>query len=286
LQNIGLHFTIAKGFYYAAKTVSELGGSTFQFFSRNPRGSSVKIYDEKDLERFQEFRKAEQFGPIMAHAPYTVNLASSDKNICLFSREVVEADIRRMSAIGAEYFNLHPGNHVGNGSEEGIAQIILGLNQCLAGDFSAAVLLETMSGKGSEIGYRFEQLRQIIDGLRCGEKVGVCMDLCHMFSSGYDIVNEFDDVLCSFDKIIGLERLKAVHLNDSRYGLGFKKDSHAPIGEGHIGLDSVVRIMNHPRIKDLPFFLETPLDDEGHKQEISMLKVALSENVGQAYQGS
>ncbi|MFT3950975.1 MAG: deoxyribonuclease IV [Oscillospiraceae bacterium] len=279
MQNIGLHFTIAKGFSYAAKTVSELGGNTFQFFSRNPRGSRIKIYDENDLACFQEFRKTHQFGPIMAHAPYTINLASLDKNICTFSREVVETDIRRMSAIGAEYFNLHPGNHMGNGAEEGIAQIIRGLNQCLDGDVRITVLLETMSGKGSEVGYRFEQLCQIMDGLKYGEKVGVCMDLCHMFSSGYDIVHELDDVLCSFDKIIGLEKLKAIHLNDSKHELGSKKDSHAPIGEGYIGLDSVVRIMNHPCIKDLPFFLETPLDDEGHKREISMLKKALSRNV-------
>lgn len=276
MQNIGLHFTIAKGFYYAAKTVCDLGGGTFQFFSRNPRGSSVKVYDEKDLARFQEFKKTHQFGPIMAHAPYTINLANPDKNISQFSRDVVKTDIMRMAKIGVEYFNLHPGNHMGRGIEEGIEQIISGLNYSLSEDYDITVLLETMSGKGSEIGYRFEHLRQIIDGLRSTARVGICMDLCHMFSAGYDIRDQLDDVLFKFDNIIGLERLKAIHLNDSKNEFNSRKDNHAPIGEGYIGLDSMIHIMNHPHMKDLPFYLETPLDDEGHKKEINMLKEALS----------
>ncbi|MFT4144789.1 MAG: deoxyribonuclease IV [Mobilitalea sp.] len=275
MQNIGVHFTIAKGFTYAAKTVYELGGSTFQFFSRNPRGSKAKVYLEKDIEQFQKLRKEYRLGPIMAHAPYTINLASTNESLRMFSRDVVKDDIIRMEDLGIEYYNLHPGNHLGEGKAEGISQIIIGLNEAITEDQGITVLLETMSGKGSEIGSCFEQLRQIIDGIVYDSKVGVCMDLCHMFSSGYDIVNHLDDVLYEFDKIIGIKRLKAVHLNDSKNGFNSRKDNHAPIGEGQIGLEATLRIMRHPQLCKLPFYLETPLDDEGHKQEILMLKCNL-----------
>lgn len=276
MQNIGLHFTIARGFFYAAKTVSDLGGSTFQFFSRNPRGSKAKVYSQKDIDRFRNFTEENKFGPVMAHAPYTINLASNNENIQLFSREVVKNDIARMDRIGIKYYNLHPGNHMGRGTEEGINTAIACLNQVITKNSGMTILLETMSGKGSEIGYRFEHLRQIIDGAARGSEIGICMDLCHVFSSGYDIVNHFDNVLFEFDQIIGLEKLKAVHLNDSKYIFKSRKDGHVPIGRGHIGLDSIVNIMNHSSIRQLPFYLETPLDNEGHRQEINMLKNALA----------
>ncbi len=272
LQNIGVHFTIAKGFTYAVKTVYELGGTTFQFFSRNPRGSKAKVYLEKDIEQFQRLRKEYGVGPIMAHAPYTINLASPNESLRNFSREVVNDDIIRMDALGIEYYNLHPGNYLGEDKSEGIKQIIEGLNEAITKDQGITVLLETMSGKGSEIGSRFEELRQIIDGIAFNSKVGICMDLCHMFSSGYDIVNHLEDVLNEFDQIIGINRLKGVHLNDSKNVFNSKKDNHAPIGEGHIGLEATLRIMEHPYLCSLPFYLETPLEDEGHRQEIHMLK--------------
>lgn len=272
LHNIGVHFTIAKGFTYAAKTIYELGGTTFQFFSRNPRGSKAKVYLDKDITQFQRLREEYKLGPIMAHAPYTINLASPNESLRSFSREVVNDDIIRMDALGIEYYNLHPGNYLGEDKSEGIKQIIVGLNEAITKDQGITVLLETMSGKGSEIGSRFEELRQIIDGIVFNSKVGVCMDLCHMFSSGYDIVHHLVDVMNEFDQVIGINRLKGVHLNDSKNGFNSKKDNHAPIGEGHIGLKATLQLMEHPQLCNLPFYLETPLEDEGHRQEIQMLK--------------
>ncbi len=277
MYKIGVHFTIAKGFTYAIETVFGLGGNTFQFFSRNPRGSSVKVYDEKDIEKFRRFREEHRFGPLMAHAPYTINMAGVNEDILSFSREAVKDDMIRMEKLGIEYYNLHPGNHMGAGEEAGIVRIAEGLNRAIDGNQRLTVLLETMSGKGSEIGWRFEQLRNIMDRVECGSKIGVCMDLCHMFSSGYDIVNETERVFREFDGIIGLEKLKAVHLNDSANPFGSRKDNHAPIGEGRMGKEATVKIMGHPAVRRLPFYLETPLDDEGHRLEIAMLRKELAQ---------
>lgn len=269
---IGPHISIAKGYAKAAKTAVEIGANTFQFFSRNPRGGNAKEFDTKDIADFQKIRKENNFGPLLAHAPYTMNLAAAKDDVYEFGRKVIKEDIERMDSLGIEYICFHPGSHVGGGIDAGIDKIIAALNEALTGNENITVLLETMSGKGTEIGFEFEQIKRIIDGVEHNEKLGVCLDTCHIFSAGYDIVNNLDEVLNQFDEIIGLDRLKTIHLNDSMMGFGEKKDRHSVIGEGKIGLDAIINFMTHPKIKDLPFFLETPLEDEGHKREIKMLR--------------
>lgn len=269
---IGPHISIAKGYAKAAKTAVEIGANTFQFFSRNPRGGNAKEFDTKDIANFQKIRKENNFGPLLAHAPYTMNLAAAKDDVYEFGRKVIKEDIERMDSLGIEYICFHPGSHVGGGIDAGIDKIIAALNEALTGNENITVLLETMSGKGTEIGFEFEQIKRIIDGVEHNEKLGVCLDTCHIFSAGYDIVNNLDEVLNQFDEIIGLDRLKTIHLNDSMMGFGEKKDRHSVIGEGKIGLDAIINFMTHPKIKDLPFFLETPLEDEGHKREIKMLR--------------
>lgn len=269
---IGVHFTIAKGFTYAAKTVLAMGGDTFQFFCRNPRGSKIKQYDDKDLESFHQIRKVSGMGPVMAHAPYTINLASDKADIRRFSCDAVTEDIIRMDRVGIEYLNLHPGSYVSSDLTSGIRRISDNLNQAIDHSSKIMVLLETMSGKGTEIGYRFEQLKAVMEQIEAKDRVGVCMDLCHVFASGYDIVNHFDLVLKEFDECIGLEHLKAVHLNDSVYGLGERKDRHLPVGEGKIGMKATLNILNHKSMRLLPFYLETPLDDSGHQNEINTIR--------------
>ncbi|WP_195940524.1 deoxyribonuclease IV [Romboutsia sp. 1001713B170131_170501_G6] len=269
---IGPHISIAKGYAKAAKTAVEIGANTFQFFSRNPRGGNAKEFDAKDIANFQKIRKENNFGPLLAHAPYTMNLAAAKDDVYEFGRKVIKEDIERMDSLGIEYICFHPGSHVGGGIDVGIDKIIAALNEALTGNENITVLLETMSGKGTEIGFEFEQIKRIIDGVEHNEKLGVCLDTCHIFSAGYDIVNNLDEVLNQFDEIIGLDRLKTIHLNDSMMGFGEKKDRHSVIGEGKIGLDAIINFMTHPKIKDLPFFLETPLEDEGHKKEIKMLR--------------
>ncbi|MDU1539926.1 MAG: deoxyribonuclease IV [Paeniclostridium sordellii] len=269
---IGPHISIAKGFSKAAQSAVDMGANTFQFFSRNPRGGNAKAFDEKDIMKFQEIRKDNNFGPLLAHAPYTMNLAGVKEEVYEFGRKVIKEDIERMDSLGIEFMCFHPGSHVGSGVEVGIDKIASALNEAITGKENITVLLETMSGKGSEIGFTFEQIREIIDKVEHDEKIGVCLDTCHIFSAGYDIVNDLDSVIDKFDKIIGLERLKAVHLNDSMMPFESKKDRHACIGEGEIGLDAIIRFITHPKLKHLPFYLETPLEDEGHKREILMIK--------------
>lgn len=269
---IGPHISISKGFAKAAETAVNIGANTFQFFSRNPRGGNAKEFDAKDIEKFQKIRKENNFGVLLAHAPYTMNLGGAKDDVYEFGRRVIKEDIERMDSLGIEYLCFHPGSHVGGGIEFGIERIANALNEAIKGDENITVLLETMSGKGTEIGYDFNHIRQIMDKVIHKEKLGVCLDTCHIFSAGYDIVNDLDNVLEEFDKIIGLDKLKAVHLNDSMMPFGNKKDRHSIIGEGEIGLDAILRFMTHPKIEHLPFFLETPLEDEGHKEEIKMLK--------------
>lgn len=269
---IGPHISIAKGFSKAAQSAVDMGANTFQFFSRNPRGGNAKAFDEKDIMKFQEIRKDNKFGPLLAHAPYTMNLAGVKEEVYEFGRKVIKEDIERMDSLGIEFMCFHPGSHVGSGVEVGIDKIASALNEAITGKENITVLLETMSGKGSEIGFTFEQIREIIDKVEHDEKIGVCLDTCHIFSAGYDIVNDLDSVIDKFDKIIGLEKLKAVHLNDSMMPFESKKDRHACIGEGEIGLDAIIRFITHPKLKHLPFYLETPLEDEGHKREILMIK--------------
>lgn len=273
---IGPHISIAKGFAKAAETAVDIGANTFQFFSRNPRGGNAKAFDEKDINKFQQIRKDNDFGPLLAHAPYTMNLGGSKDEVYEFARMVIKEDIQRMNSLGIEYMCFHPGSHVGGGIDFGIERIIDGLNAGIKGDEDLTILLETMSGKGTEIGFDFNQLKRIIDGVEHNKKIGVCLDTCHVFSAGYDIVNNLDGVLEEFDKIVGIDRLKTIHLNDSLMPFGDKKDRHAVIGEGKIGLEAILNFMEHPSIKGLPFFLETPLEDEGHKKEIKMLKDILT----------
>lgn len=274
---IGPHISISKGFAKAAKTAVDIGANTFQFFSRNPRGGNAKAFDSKDIEKFQSIRKEYNFGPLLAHAPYTMNLGGAKDDVYEFGRKVIKEDIERMDYLGIEYMCFHPGSHVGGGMEFGIQRIVDALNETLTGEENITILLETMSGKGTEIGFTFEQIKQIIDGVKYNEKLGVCLDTCHIFSAGYDIVNDLDGVLEKFDNTIGLDRLKAVHLNDSMMPFGAKKDRHEVIGEGEIGLNAIINFMSHPKLNKLPFFLETPLEDEGHKNEIAMIKEVLSD---------
>ena len=269
---IGPHISIAKGYGKAAEVAVQIGANTFQFFSRNPRGGNAKAFDEKDTAKFQKIRQDYNFGPLLAHAPYTMNLAAAKDDVYEFGKKVIKEDIERMDYLGIEYMCFHPGSHVGSGEEVGIDKIANALNEAIKGDEKITILLETMSGKGTEIGFKFEQIKKIIDKVTHNEKLGVCLDTCHIFSAGYDIVNELDKVLDEFDSIIGLEKLKAVHLNDSMMPFGDKKDRHEVIGEGKIGLDAIMDFMTNPRLSHLPFFLETPLEDEGHKREIKMIK--------------
>ena len=269
---IGAHVSIAKGFKKAAQISVDIGANTFQFFSRNPRGGNAKEFNEKDMAAFQKIREENNFGKLLAHAPYTMNLAAANEDTYEFAKIVIREDVKRMDSIGVEYICFHPGSHVGGGVEEGTRKIIEGLNQAITGDENITVLLETMSGKGTEIGRSFEEIRAIIDGVEHKERMGVCMDTCHIFSAGYDIVNDLDGVLDEFDRVIGLDRLKTIHLNDSMMPFGKNKDRHAGIGEGEIGMKALLEVVNHPKLRDIPFFLETPYDDEGHGREIAMLK--------------
>jgi deoxyribonuclease-4 len=273
---IGPHISISKGFAKAAQTAVDIGANTFQFFSRNPRGGSSKEFNDKDIQKFQEIREKNNFGPLLAHAPYTMNLAGTKEEVYEFGRIVIKEDIKRMDSIGVEYMCFHPGSHVGGGVDFGIERIVNALNEAITGEENITILLETMAGKGTEIGINFEEIKRIIDRVEHKERIGVCLDTCHIFSAGYDIVNNLEAVLDEFDSIIGLDKLKAVHLNDSMMPFGSKKDRHACIGEGEIGLDAIINFVSNPRLKHLPFFLETPLEEEGHKKEIAMIKDILN----------
>lgn len=273
---IGAHVSVARGYAAAAKETIEMGGTTFQFFSRNPRGSSIRKRDEKDVRQFQALRKEFGFGPICAHAPYTMNLAAREEKVYEFGRTVIREDVKRMDELGIEYLCVHPGSHVGSGVDEGIRRITQALNEAVTGREGITVLLETMSGKGTEVGYTFEHLRKIIDGLDKKEKFGICFDLCHTFSAGYDIVDHLQAVLAEFDAILSLDRLKAVHLNDSMMPFGDKKDRHSPLGEGMIGLDAILNFIRCPHVAGRIFITETPLDMAGHKKEIGMIRGKLT----------
>lgn len=269
---LGCHLSSSKGFLALGKTALRIGANTFQFFTRNPRGSKAKTLDLADAQALRELMAEHGFGKIIAHAPYTLNACSADAHVREFALETMEDDLIRMEALPGNFYNFHPGSHVGQGAERGIILIADTLNQILQPEQSTTVLLETMAGKGSEIGRRFEELREILDRVELGDKMGVCMDICHVFDAGYDIVDDLDGVLTQFDRVIGLERLCAVHLADSRNPLGSAKDRHAPIGEGQIGLDAFRRIVRHPVLSKLPMCLETPHDEEGHAREIELLR--------------
>lgn len=271
---IGNHTTSSKGYTAMAKQMIANGGNTFAFFTRNPRGGSAKAINEQDVQKFLTLVKEHHFGKIVAHAPYTMNACAAREELRDFARETFRDDLRRMEYTPGNYYNFHPGSHVGQGAETGIRKIAEILNDVLTDDQSTTVLLETMSGKGSEVGRNFQEIRSILDRVDHKEKMGVCLDTCHVWDGGYDIVHDLDGVLNEFDQIIGLSRLKAIHLNDSLNDLGSHKDRHARIGEGRIGLEALVNVIHHPALEGIPFILETPNDDEGWKREIALLREA------------
>ena len=269
---IGCHLSASKGYKAMGKQAIELGANTFAFFTRNPRGGSAKDIVEKDVEAFIEIAKENSFGKLVAHAPYTMNACAEKENIRQLAFEMLADDLRRMEYTPGNYYNFHPGSHVGQGAEKGIEMIAEVLNTVLKPEQTTIVLLETMAGKGSEVGRNFEELREIIDRVELKDKLGVCFDTCHVWDGGYDIVNNLDGVMNEFDKVIGLDKLKAVHINDSMNDIGSHKDRHQKIGEGHIGLEAMKRIINHPALKDKPFILETPNDETGYAKEIALLR--------------
>ncbi|MBO5064609.1 MAG: deoxyribonuclease IV [Clostridia bacterium] len=269
---IGCHLSSSAGFLAMGKEATRIDADTFQFFTRNPRGGSAKPLNIKDIEAFEEYRKENGIVYPLAHAPYTLNACSKDEGLREFAKNTMADDISRLEYIDGAMYNFHPGSHVGQGEEAGIQYIADMLNCVLKPEQKTLVLLETMAGKGTEIGKSFTQLRSIIDKVKLNDKLGVCLDTCHVFDGGYDIVNNLDGVLQEFDEIIGLDRLKAIHLNDSMNFLGCRKDRHAKIGEGGIGIDAMAKIINHPELKHLPFYLETPNDSDGYKKEIKLLK--------------
>ncbi len=271
MLNIGCHLSISKGYENMGKEALEIEANTFQFFTRNPRGGKIKDLNIEDINNLLEIMKKNQFAKILAHAPYTMNLCSDKEDIREFAKNMLKEDLERMEYLPGNMYNFHPGSHVGQGVEKGIEYIVKALNEVLTKTQSTTVLLETMAGKGTEIGRSFEEIKTIIDKVSLKEKLGVCLDTCHINDAGYD-VSDIDKVLNEFDKIIGLKYLKAIHLNDSMNVLGSHKDRHQKIGEGTIGISNFEKIINHPVLKDLPFYLETPNDLIGYAKEISLLR--------------
>lgn len=269
---IGCHLSASKGYLAMGKEAVKLGANVFQFFTRNPRGGSVKALDLADVEKYNLFHREHQFGTLLAHAPYTMNPCAAKEDLRAFARNTMKEDLARLELLEDVMFNFHPGSHVKQGTEVAIPMIADALNDILSEGGKTPVLLETMAGKGSEVGRSFEELRAIIDRTEQKERMGVCLDTCHVYDGGYDIVDHLDEVLQEFDAIIGLERLCAIHLNDSKNPMGSHKDRHEKIGEGTIGLDGVTAIINHPKLRHLPFYLETPNEAEGYAREISLLR--------------
>ncbi len=268
---VGCHLSASDGNYAMVETARSIGANTFAFFTRNPRGSQAKKEDPVDADRAVAALKEYGFGPLVAHGAYTMNLCTKEPEARAFAASVLADDVRRMAALPGNFYNFHPGSHVGQGTQTGISQIVDALKAALAPGYPVTVLLETMAGKGSEIGGKFQELRDIIDGVG-SDQVGVCLDSCHVNDGGYDIVNDLDGVLTEFDRVVGIERLKALHLNDSKNPFGSHKDRHACLGEGSLGLDTFARIVNHPLLKDKPMILETPNELPGYAREIALLR--------------
>lgn len=272
MLNIGCHLSSTKGYKAMGIQALEIGGNTFQFFTRNPRGGKAKEIDPKDAEELMKLLKENNFSKILAHAPYTLNPCSKDERTREFALEVMKDDLKRMEYTPNNYYNFHPGSHVGQGADVGIKLIVNQLNEVLTKEQTTTVLLETMAGKGTEVGRSFEEINEIIQGVHLKEKMGVCLDTCHVYDAGYDIVNDLDGVLEEFDRIIGIDRLKAIHLNDSKNPFESHKDRHEKIGEGSLGLEAILRIINHPKLRNLPFYLETPNELDGYENEIKVLR--------------
>lgn len=274
MLNIGCHLSASKGYAHMGREAVSIGANTFQFFTRNPRGGKAKDIDKADVSEFLAFAKEHNFSKILAHAPYTLNACSDKSETREFALTVMADDLRRMEYTPNQLYNFHPGSHVGQGTDVGIDLIIKQLNTVLTPDMTTTVLLETMAGKGSEVGRTFEELRAIIDGVTLNNKMGVCLDTCHVYDAGYDIVNNLEGVLDEFDRIIGLDRLHAIHMNDSKNPFESHKDRHEKIGEGSIGFDAMVRIINNPRLAGIPILLETPNELNGYAHEIEILRKA------------
>ncbi|MDD3416547.1 MAG: deoxyribonuclease IV [Lachnospiraceae bacterium] len=272
MLRIGCHLSSSKGYESMGKEALNIKANTFQFFTRNSRGGQAKAIDEEDVKRFLQLAEDNNISVILAHAPYTLNACSADQGLREFAKNTMADDLRRMEYTPGNLYNFHPGSHVKQGAEIGIQYITDMLNKILKPEQTTTVLLETMAGKGSEVGRNFEEIRAIIDKIELDEKIGVCLDTCHIWDAGYDIVNDLDGVLEEFNRVIGLPRLKAIHLNDSMNPLGAHKDRHAKIGEGYIGLDALSEVTNHEKLRDLPFFLETPNDLDGYEREIELLR--------------
>lgn len=272
MLNIGCHLSISNGFEAIGKQALAIDANTFQFFTRNPRGGSARKIVQSDVDALKSIMKENNFAKILAHAPYTMNLCSAKAETREFALNTLTDDLRRMEYLPNNLYNFHPGSHTGQGVEIGIQQITDALNTAMYEEMTTTVLLETMAGKGSEIGSRFEELKMIIDGVKLNDKIGVCLDTCHVFDAGYDIVDNLESVLEDFDRIIGLDRLKAIHLNDSMNYLGCHKDRHQKIGQGALGIEAFRKIINHRNLCDLPFYLETPNEIEGYAEEIRLLK--------------
>ena len=268
---IGCHLSVTNGYEAMGHQMVHFGGNTFAWFTRNPRGGKAKDIDPVDVQKLQEILKKEKFGKLVAHASYTMNLCSAKPETRANGLDMLKQDLQRMEQLPNQLYNFHPGSHTGQGADVGIRQIADGLNEALWRDMNTTVLLETMAGKGSEVGKTFEELREIIDRVELNEKLGVCLDTCHIWDGGYDIVNDLDGVLTKFDKIIGLNRLKAIHFNDSKNECGAAKDRHEKLGQGKIGMEAMKRIALHPALQKLPFILETPNDDEGYIAEIEIV---------------
>lgn len=272
MLNIGCHLSTAKGYQQMGKEALQIDANTFQFFTRNPRGGRAKAIDEKDLSGLMAILKENKFGKLLAHAPYTLNACSADGDTRKFAMEMFADDLARMEYLPNNLYNFHPGSHVKQGVEVGVELIVNMLNRVLKPEQTTIVLLETMAGKGSEVGRTFDELQQILSNVHLVDKMGVCLDTCHVYDAGYDIVNDLDGVLAEFDQIIGLGKLYAIHLNDSMNPFGSHKDRHAKIGEGFLGLEAISRIINHPKLRHLPFFLETPNEVAGYGEEIKLLR--------------
>lgn len=271
-MNLGCHLSVSDGFLEMGKVATKINANTFQFFTRNPRGGSVKPVNPEDLMALGKYLETNGFAKVVAHAPFIMNLAAKEESKREYAVGVLKDDISRMELIPNNYYNLHPGAHTGQGMEVGIEKIAKGLNEAIYEGMTTTILLETMTGKGSEVGGRFEELKAIYDKVEMKDKVGFCLDTCHVFDGGYDIVSDLEGVISEFDRILGIDNLKAIHLNDSMNVLGSQKDRHAKIGEGNIGLDALVKVLTHPLLKDLPFVLETPNEVDGYEKEIKLLR--------------
>ena len=272
MLHIGCHLSCSNGYLAMGNQALSIGADTFQFFTRNPRGGSVKPFDKADADALCALMQEHSFAPVLAHAPYTLNAAAADPRVREFAFRTMREDLERLAHIPSAMLNFHPGSHVRQGTDVGVRLISEMLDEVYTSELPTTVLLETMAGKGSEVGRSFEELRAIMDASKVGDRLGVCLDTCHVYDGGYDIVHHLDDVLEAFDRVIGQERLKAIHLNDSKNPMGSHKDRHEKIGEGSIGLDATVRIINHPALRGLPFYLETPNEIEGYAREIALLR--------------